>query len=550
MSTPKSSFHKAAAIVVLLAFGLTWARYVLGRIPLDIHNTEWVVGDLAVVYFAWVQYLADPHSHGLLTQRMSFPLEMNVALFDPMPIFLISVGKLAPWVPNGQYLGWYFVLCVLLQAVFGYLTMGELIKHKSEELGNKTEVLKLLGGCFFVLAPYSINRFGGHTALASQWILVASIWTCLRTRDASTAQWLLWNGTLQFVASGINPYIAVMTGMTLGTMIFAPSHNGALANRLFRLLALVAVTAIGFYVFGFMGGASVRGGGYGSFSMNMLGPLDSNGDARLFPLDIPDATGMQSFEGFNYLGLGTILLLASALTIGLRGSRGPVFLPIRPIALLILCAYALALSTTITLGHSKLHLMLPDAVETLLNRFRASGRFFWVSAFWLVAVSIHVLVSRCATRWSTGLLALFLLIQLVDIAPIGREVRHALANYRHLSLTPHELARIPIQTKALIALPPWQCSIGRSPGGLRGTEFTGYAAIQLNLPTNNFYAARTLEEQRKYHCDMNAALTRVSTDYTYFLYSSIYRRNQTLFDDKFRCEHSESIYNAYICTPK
>lgn len=550
MSQPRAFSVKATAIALLLTFSLAWAVFVLGVTALNIHNTDWLWGDLAVVYLAWVQYLSDPMAQGLLTQRMSYPLEMNVALFDPMPVFLLSAGKLAQWLPAGQYLGWYFVLCVLLQAVFGHLVMVELIKSRADLLGRKADIVKLLGAFFFVLTPFTINRFPGHPALSSQWILVASIWVSLRSRNTSTRQWLAWNGTLQFLASGINPYIAAMTGMSLSAMLLASPSNVTSAHRFGRLFTLATITVIGFYMFGFIGGASVQGGGYGSYSMNMLGPFDSNGGAMLFPLDIPDATGAQSFEGYNYLGLGTILLVASMLIARLTNKHAYGTLPALPIFTVVLSAYLLALSSTITFGSSTLHLPLPEMIESALNRFRASGRFFWMGALWLLAASIHLLVCRFRPRLSIALLGSLLMLQIADIAPIGTLTRNAIQNNKHLSITKLELESIPKQTKALIALPPRQCSIGRTPGGLRGYEFTGYAAAQLNIFTNSFYAARTLSEQRDYHCDLDRALANISSENTYFLHQPFYNKNRTLFDEEFHCRKSESILNAFICTPK
>ena len=167
-----------------------------------------------------------------------------------------------------------------------------------------------------------------------------------------------------------------------------------------------------------------------------------------------------------------------------------------------------------------------------------------------MTLSIYFVVSRCKPLLTIGLMSVFLLVQVADTLPVARSIRNTLVNNRHLALTQHELESIPFESKAIIAIPPFQCSIGRSPGGLRSYEIIGYAAAQLDIPSNNFYAARTLQEQRDYHCDMQRLLNNISTDYTYFVYRSVYNNFHMLFDKKFSCIKSESMSNAFICVPK
>lgn len=544
------SAKKSVGLAALLLCSMAWAVNVLGRVPLDIHNTRWLWGDLSLVYLSWSHYIADPNAHGLMSTRMSFPLEMNISLFDPMPIFVLTFGKLHQLVSQGQYIGWYFAICLVLQGLFGYLVMTELIKPKEKPTDPWRELIKIVGALFFVLTPYTFFRFQGHTALSSQWVLVLSMWVSLRTQNTKTPGWILANGVVLFLASGINPYITFMAAMSMGAMVVAsPSEAGAIP-RLLRLLALALIALSGFYVFGFIGAAAVTGGGYGAYSMNILGPIDSNGMARLFSLDVPDATASQSFEGFSYIGLGLILMLITSLGLAFRPNKHLEAPPWRAIALVVIVSYVLALSSTITLAGWNLHLPLPDLVESLLNRFRASGRFFWIGSFWLIVLGIFGIASRLNAKQATLLLALLLTIQLVDVMPIASNVRQGIAEFKRQTLSEWDANLIPQNTEAIVVIPPWQCSVGRTPGGPRNYEIFGFLSRDLNIPTNNFYAARTLPEQREYHCNAHRTMNEISTKNVYFLSQDFFQKYQARFSKDFLCKKSQSLRKTYICTPK
>lgn len=537
-------------IVVVAAFGACWGYLALGSTALDISNLKWLSGDLAVVFIAWGQYLSDPAANWLSTTRMSYPLPISVSVFDTMPVLLLLVRPFAGLVSGGhQFLGYYFMACLMLQGAFGYFAALRALMLIHEKNHLLSTYIAVIVGILFASIPYTSFRFQGHTALSSQWVLALSIWATLATLESSRRRWMLINGLVLFVVTGLNPYLALMVAVSSSVVVSFGWRKHGFKDVTLRIVFLVLVMAAGLTGFGFMGAASAVSEGYGYYSMNMLGPLDSNGIAGLFRLDVPDPTGGQSFEGFTYLGLGLLLLVALAL-FSFVNYRAPANeFPFVPAFIAIASFYLIALSSTVTLSTHTWHLPVPDVVNYLLSRFRASGRFFWMGGFWLILVAVVASVLRFGALRAAALLTIVLSVQLVDIRPIALYLRDSIAQFNAL-----ELSGVAVDgANSILVYPPWQCDHEGTPGGLRNYELVGYFALHHKMPTNNFYAARTPAEQSAYHCDHEARLAQLDLNAIYLLSSNLYARHAAAFTGRFSCsKHTvdgESKGPFWMCDP-
>lgn len=549
------NYSKAVALafpLVAAAFGTLWAYLALGRTGIDPSSMKWLWGDLAQVYVAWSQYLSDPDAVWLSTTRMSYPLPISVSLFDPMPLLLLLSRPFAGLMEGGrQYFGFYFTACLAMQGVFGYFATLRALRLVDVSDSVWSRYVALLGGMLLASMPYTFFRFQGHAALSSQWVLVLSLWATLATLDSNRLRWLALNGGVLLLATGLNPYLALMVAAS--NAVIACSRLYRKGDRLemaIRLAMLVATAALGLTVFGFMGASSAATGGYGVYSMNMLGPLDSNGGAKLLSLDVADPTGGQSFEGYTYIGLGMVILCA----------LGPFLLPARQTPahrfpflgaiLAVLCCYALALSASVTLSGYRVDLPLPESVHFLLSRFRGSGRFFWMAGFWLVLILTTLTVRRLGPKRASLLLSGILAVQLVDIVPLAANVRGNIANASALKLEGVDAG----SARAVLVFPAWQCDHESTPGGLRNYELVGYFALGKRLPTNNFYAARTTADQSAYHCDYSKRLAKLDPDAIYLLSDPLYAQYRMDFAGRFSCSErpAEPQYGRafWICEPR
>ncbi|RYD85388.1 MAG: DUF4214 domain-containing protein [Verrucomicrobiaceae bacterium] len=536
------------SLIIVVVLGLAWAAFALGPKPLNIYDTSWLWGDLSGVFLAWTQYGLDPSPTGLLTDRLSYPVDMSIALFDPMPIFLVAfsgISKLAPY--QTQYFGIYFAVCTAAQGVFGYLAAREatLAGHPNEPTAGLWREVSWIGaGVCCAIAPITMLRFTGHTALASQWILILSIWVAIRWRASGDLKWGATHGSVMFLATGLNPYLALMVGLNFTLAAFLSQKGLPIWKPAARVAGLLFIALVGLYVFGFAAGAEGGTGGYGIYSMNALGPFDSNAEANILKLDVPDPTGGQTFEGYQYLGIGVIALAIVALVAAFR-TRGA-FRFLLPAASVIAASYLLSLSLSPSLAALHLETPLPSRLVDALSRFRCTGRFFWIGSFWIVIASIAIIAVRFQPRTAAAIISVLTLAQVVDVAGIASGVRRNVNTVQHLDPIYPSNPLLASRYKAVIVAPPWQCDNQNSPGGIRNYESVGYFAEQSGLATNNFYAGRTPQAQLAFHCDF-ANLAGLSKDENIFIVSEdIYARHSEFFAGM-TCDRTQSSPVGVIC---
>lgn len=534
--------------LLAIVLAALWARYVLGPMPLDVHDTRWLWGDLSQVHTAWRQYLADPDVHWLTSTRMSYPLPLSISLFDPMPLPLLLARPFASFVdPGTQYFGYYFVACLVLQSAFAYLATLTALGRVGAREGIAPVLVAVLSAVLISTVPYTFYRFQGHTALSSQWVLMLSIWVTLATLEARSARWYLANCGVVLLATGLNPYLALMVCISGGFMTLLRVRMLGRAEVARRLVAMAVVAAIGLALFGFAGGSTAHSGGYGVYSMNLLGAFDSHGIARLLPLDVPDATGGQTFEGYTYLGAGILMLGAVTLLAFVNHRAAASRFPFLPALVIVLFCTALAVSATITLASHSLEIPIPRAVTYLLSRFRGSGRFFWMAGFWLVLVCVCACTLRFGARRAAALLVVLTVLQIVDIRTIGVNVRTTIASGNALRLDGIPAGKY----SAVLVYPAWQCDHEHTPAGaVRNYEAVGDLAARFNVPTNNFYAARTPADQTAYHCDYDARFAALDPHAVYLVSSQVYATQGAHLAVAHDCSPLQPGQDEWKCIPK
>ena len=93
-------YWNALGLVAVVILCCLWGAYAIGPGRLCIFKLDWLTGDLAQVYLAWIQYASDPSAGWLTTVRNSYPLPMSISLFDPMPLLLVLLKPFAGLVPD------------------------------------------------------------------------------------------------------------------------------------------------------------------------------------------------------------------------------------------------------------------------------------------------------------------------------------------------------------------------------------------------------------------------------------------------------------------
>jgi len=135
----------------------------------------------------------------------------------------------------------------------------------------------------------------------------------------------------------------------------------------------------------------------------------------------------RGYEVFQYLGVGILLLLGVAIVIARQRPPAPSEGDLLRRLRWLLPAYVVLLLLAVSnfpdiAGHRLPRLPLPDIIAPLLDLVRASGRLFWPIAYTLVLIAI-LAVYRLGKKQAATVLAMLLLVQAIDIAPMVGVVR-------------------------------------------------------------------------------------------------------------------------------
>lgn len=438
-------------------------------------------------FLGWHLFRAEPwHMPPGAIAGLFHPVGTSVAYTDSIPVLAFAFKPFDAVLPRDfQYIGAWLLACFTLQGVFGALLVRALTPRA---------LLQALGAGLFVLSPILLNRVG-HAALTAHWLILAALWLYVRPLDARRSGLATWTIVVA-IAAATHPYLAVMVlglalafaarlcekGVGSGYPFFARAAGRV---GLLVVVALAVWWAAGYFLVDDAQSLGERG--VGEYAMNLLAPITTSGWSGLLP-DLPLATPGQTFEAFNYLGAGALLLAAWALSDVGRHGVDPARLRMALPLVVVCAAFALvAVSPTLTAGRLVL-IDLSDALERPLGFFRVTGRFFWPVSYVLVFGAIAVVIRGGGSRRPAVILAAALAVQAVDLHARHQSIRrarmdsawlrwqnplrspfwdNALPHYRHLAL-----------------VPPAACGEGAAPyapfaylaGAHRVTINTGYAA--------------------------------------------------------------------------
>jgi len=477
-------------------------------------NLSWLVGDSAQYEVGW-EFLRYEHVWRFpptMLSRLDFPSGVSASNLDITPLIGLLLRPLSPFLPHDfQYLGLYAVFCYVLQTWYG-LRLVSIFSHD--------RIVTVLGGLFFMLSPIlTIRLYEGHFPHSSHWILLACIYYYFRPAPQSDGlpRYLTPFLVLCVIAAAISPYFALMAIMlafaallrchledsqrvsqntntvaaTEPTRLRASSLSRLLQSYAFWAVVIPAATMASLVVFGFVTIGSFAGGGYTIYSMNMLAPIDPLGGALVLR-HIPLIGSGQAHEGYNYLGVGVLLLLLVAL------ARKPELLrrlgspTLRPLVVVSVVFALLALSVKITFGDRVLFTVpVPTLVYYLLAAFRASGRLFWPVHYLIVLGAITgVVLSIRSVTWQRWVLAAALLLQYGDLLALRNDVAIASEQPHPNPLVSVDWGLVPQHHRHLVILPALQCDLNATPGGLEAWPFFARLAARSNLTLNSAYLGR------------------------------------------------------------
>lgn len=448
MNTKRETFRRLwpAALLGAVA-GAAVFLWVYGTATLNTGWDGWILNgydewDVQQHYAGWLLFRNSHWTFPLgWADTIAWPGGTAISYTDSLPWVSIFLKLLRGVLPaTFQWFGWYTFGCFVLQGA-----AGGLLTARGGKGRGAVALSGLLSGALFACLPTLWERAFRHTALASQWLFLFALFAWLESRAALSAGgkargWAAWFPVLGFAAVGIHPYFLPLV---LVCALLAAIDRGRLTRRwgaaALQFGAAVATSALGGVLCGALGaGGGVSREGYGEFSMNgnaLWNPSSRGGYtwSRLLPAQ-PQIGGQ--YDGFNYLGLGVLGLLAAALVLAFAASmrrrqavaawwrrNAPAFA-----ACVLLTLFAL--SNTVSYGGACFTMPLPGPLLALCGVFRASGRMFYLVAAialtWALGTlrgALETLLPRRGGAAFCAALAILLGVQAWDLSAAAAEKR-------------------------------------------------------------------------------------------------------------------------------
>lgn len=451
---------------------------------LDIGNVGWLLrgtdnGENALGLHAW---LHDPAPGFLHTSLLSAPEGTPLLFTDSNPL-LSAIGFLLQWAlpADAQLIGWWLLACLFLQVLFAWLLLRR----------HATGPVALWCGVILLAAlPTLFNRVV-HVNLMAHWLILWALWRFDDPqRSASNRGWAV----LIALTTLVHSYLLVMVGaIWASAMLERIGKDRSALPRLFgegaAMVAMVLAIAWSLGVFGDFRSS----GNYGAFAM----PLDAlwNPGVGTYSTFLPaiEQRPGRGFEGFQYLGLGLLLLLPAAAILARHLPRPAPDAPdslsryrwLIP-ALVVLTLLAVSTYPDFA-GHMLPRLHLPVEIANALDAVRASGRLFWPVAYVLVFVALRV-IYRLPERTARFALIAAAIVQAADLIPMSVAIRaqsaEARSATRYLHTPSPDWDRLIAQADDIAFVP------GDVTRALGYFQEIAWRAAKAGVPVRNVYVAR------------------------------------------------------------
>jgi hypothetical protein len=148
----------------------------------------------------------------------------------------------------------------------------------------------------------------------------------------------------------------------------------------------------------------------GTFSMNVLAIINPGALPSQFLPGFPAVSAAQLGEGYQYLGVGVLVLWLVAAVLAVRKrAAGNGALPL--VVVLTACALY-SLLPIVAIGRA---VVFDVSHFELFNLFRSTGRFFWPVSYALTAAAVGVVSVHFRPNLALTMLAAALALQLVDL---------------------------------------------------------------------------------------------------------------------------------------
>ncbi|MFZ9706791.1 MAG: DUF6311 domain-containing protein [Ilumatobacteraceae bacterium] len=399
--------------------GAAFYSFTVGLEKLDPRNIAWIThGDQLTAWLGWRFFASDGWRWPLgANPNYGWESKNSIVFSDSWPgLSVISKLSGIESLVSGQFFG----LGLLVASVALFIGARRVFERLGTSLASS-----LLGAALLGLTPlfWWMQRWGPAVSAGTA-LVVWSFYLYLGNYERMRN--LCWRWMVLFaLAISTNSYIVIMISAIFVATLLRMYLSG-FANGKQLILTTLPIAGSNLFFMFLLGYFTIpakwsQTGGYGWYSANLLGLLDSNGASRFFP-DLPSVSGQHEPTA---LSTGSILLLAVLLVhqiLSRRALRERTLIRehISLIAVLLVL-FALAVSNTVSLGLWSIRIPLPQRIEHGLSIFRSSARFVWPGVIALSFAIIALVASRL--RYAKTILVIVLVLQLIDYGSQLKTVR-------------------------------------------------------------------------------------------------------------------------------
>lgn len=400
-----------------MALGTIIFYIIIGPNILNPSEINWLGRyDFLQSYLGWEFYRNAPWTLPIGSNpKLGHEIASSIVYSDSIPLFAIFFKIFNPILSSKfQYFGIWLFVCYLAQAY---------ISWKIAELLTSSLYIKVLFCIFLTISPIVIWRLEMlHISLVAHFLILFALYLNLYEKNDLSGHWC----SVLVIAVMIHFYLFFMVGVLwiancLDRLVQKREVFTKINNQLIRNSVIVGIVAwsVGYFMVSL---DSVSDKSYGSYPMNLMAPIDARGHSSLF--NINKINKVQD-EAFNYLGAGIIFLIVISLPgyfINIKIIKQNIFKRFFLVNVLFLLLI-IAITNQIGFGNKAILISYPEWLIDILGIVRSSGRLFWPVYYFLIIITLWLVLKTYSRYYAYLFFTIALCIQIIDLSPLVKNTQ-------------------------------------------------------------------------------------------------------------------------------
>lgn len=414
----RRSFIKISILQIFFLLSSLILSFFFLKENINPFNTKWLFNedDLAMQQIAWYFYKNDIWRFPLgLNPNYGDNINNTIIYSDSIPLFafffkfflnLFKINEI-----NFQYYSIWYYLSFYLQLFFSYKIIYYLTKEK---------YFSFLSSFLFFFSPIYLFRLSHHATLVGHWIILLGIYLLIIDRNI---KWKRYWFFIINLSCFINLYFTfILTIFYLTFVTYDSFKNKKYLSNFIKSFFIFLTLYISMYVSGYFKIRYIDGiaFGFGQYKLNLLSVIDpgnNNGISWSQILPNIQLSALEEDEGFNYFGLGNLLLIFVCFISNITNKNKIISKNNFQFIIISAIFFLLALSNKISLGNIEIiNIELNKYLLGMLSIFRASGRLFWPVYYLIIIFSIYSIYKNFEKKIIIRIILILVSIQILDIS--------------------------------------------------------------------------------------------------------------------------------------